>query len=221
MKRKKAKVVILGAGGFGEDVYWYLSDIDKVKQEIDVLGFIDEDPVKQGSCLAGLPVLGGLEWFETIDMSSVKVVCGVTSGRTKMALAEKIARLGLEFATIIHPSVWMGPLAEIGYGTVVGAGCMLSTQAKVGRYVSIVTDSVIGHDAVVGDFSSVFMDCHIGGHAILEEGVSIGTAATVLNEVRIGKWSIVGAGAVVTKNLPEYVTAVGVPAKVIKHRDNG
>ena len=63
------------------------------------------------------------------------------------------------------------------------------------------------------------MDCHIGGNAILGEGVSIGTAATILNEVKIGKWSIVGAGAVVTRDLPEYVTAVGVPAKVIKYRE--
>ena len=59
---------------------------------------------------------------------------------------------------------------------------------------------------------------HTGGRIIIEEDVWIGSNCNILPNVLIGKGSIIGAGSVVTKNIPEYSIAAGVPAKVIKSR---
>jgi len=57
---------------------------------------------------------------------------------------------------------------------------------------------------------------NVGGEAHLEAGVYLGTNATVINQVRVGTRTIVGAGAVAVRDLPANCTAVGVPAAVIK-----
>jgi sugar O-acyltransferase (sialic acid O-acetyltransferase NeuD family) len=212
------KVVILGAGGLAREVYWVFSDANKVGEKWSVLGFIDENIQNHGKLLCGLPVLGDFSWFEGRSVGRIRIVSGVGSGKTRMAFAEKVAKSGLVFSSIVHPSAQMSEYVDIGQGTVITAGNIITTQVKIGKHVFLNLDSTIGHDAVIGDYCTIAPGCHISGNVTLGEGVELGTGAVILQGITVGKWSIVGAGAVVTKDLPEYVTAVGVPAKVIKVR---
>jgi acetyltransferase-like isoleucine patch superfamily enzyme len=52
----------------------------------------------------------------------------------------------------------------------------------------------------------------------LETGVELGTGACVLPQRRVGAWSVIGAGAVVNKDIPSNSTAVGVPCRIIAQR---
>ncbi len=79
----------------------------------------------------------------------------------------------------------------------------------------------IGHDSSLGDFVTLSPGTNVSGNVQLDEGVETGTNVGIIPGIEIGAWSIVGAGAVVTRNLPANVTAVGAPAKVIKERDAG
>lgn len=56
-----------------------------------------------------------------------------------------------------------------------------------------------------------------GGPITIHEGAWIATGAIVIGPCEIGKHAVIGAGSVVTHDIPEYAVAVGVPAKVIKH----
>lgn len=210
------KVVILGAGGLAREVYWVFCDANKVERKWDILGFIDENPQNHGKLLCDLPILDDFDWFKGVDVNEIKVISGVGSGKLRMAFAEKAAKLGLDFCTLIHPSVQMSDYIHIGEGTVVTAGNIITTQVKIGSHVCLNLDSTVAHDAIIGDYSTIAPGCHISGNVTLKEGVELGTGAVILQGITIGKWSIVGAGAVVTEDLPEYVTAVGVPARVIK-----
>ena len=85
-----------------------------------------------------------------------------------------------------------------------------------GNYVLLSPGCKIGHDAAIGDFCSFMYSVHLAGNTTIAEGVYIGTQATVLQQLSVGTGSIIGAGDVVTKSLPAAVTAVGLPAHIIK-----
>jgi sugar O-acyltransferase (sialic acid O-acetyltransferase NeuD family) len=213
---QKQKVVILGAGGFAREVLWVFRDANEVHNRWEVLGFIDENPENHGKELCDLPILGGFEWFKTVDKSDIKVICGVGNPKVKKYFVEKAESLGLEFCSVIHPNVRMSKYIEVGKGTVITAGNIITTQVKIGNHVSLNLDCTIGHDDVIEDYCNIAPGAHISGNVTLKEGVDFGTGAVILQGVTIGKWSIIGAGAVVIDDIPEGVTAVGVPAKVIK-----
>jgi serine acetyltransferase len=79
----------------------------------------------------------------------------------------------------------------------------------------------VGHDAVLEDYATLAPGVHVSGHVVVEEGAYVGTGANVVERLRIGRWSVVGAGSTVLANVPANTTAVGIPARVIKTRDDG
>lgn len=210
------KVVILGAGGFAREVLWVFREDNKVNRQWEVLGFIDENPENHGKVICDLPILGGFEWFEMVDKSGIKVICGVGSPRTKKYFVEKAESLGLKFCSVMEPNVRMSAYVEVGKGTIITAGNIITTQVRIGNHVSVNLDCTLGHDDMIEDYCNIAPGAHISGNVTLREGVDIGTGAVILQGLTIGKWSIIGAGAVVIENVPDHVTAVGVPARVIK-----
>jgi sugar O-acyltransferase (sialic acid O-acetyltransferase NeuD family) len=109
----------------------------------------------------------------------------------------------------------------LGEGCVVTAGAVLTSQIRLGRHVHVNVNSTVSHDCVLGDFATLAPGVHLAGGVQLGEGCDVGVGAAVLPRCSIGAWSIVGGGAVVTRDLPADVTAVGVPATVIKQRPAG
>jgi len=213
------KVVILGAGGFAREVLWVFREANKVNHQWEVLGFIDENPENQGKVICDLPILGGFEWFKTVDKSEIKVICGVGNPKTKKHFVEKAESRKLEFCSVTHLNVRMSEYVKIGKGTVITAGNIITTQVKIGNHVSLNLDCTIGHDDNIGDYCNIAPGAHISGNVTFKEGVDFGTGAVILQGLTVGKWSIIGAGAVVIDDIPDNVTAVGVPARVIeKHQ---
>lgn len=210
------KVVILGAGGFAREVLWVFRDANEENREWEVLGFIDENMDNQGKVLCDLPILGGFDWFKSNKYSDISAICAVGSPQIKKKMVEKTNDIGLKFCSIIHPSVKMSKYVEVGKGTIITAGNILTSQIKVGNHVIINLDCTIGHDSIIEDYCTVAPGVHISGNVHLEKGVDFGTGAVIIQGVTVGAWSIIGAGAAVVSDIPSNVTAVGIPAKVIK-----
>ena len=220
--RNKQRVVILGAGGLARETYWVFRDSNKTTaRQWDVVGFIDDDQANLGKNLCGITVLGDFRWFKKASVNGLKVVCAVGSPEAKRHMVERATRLGLEFCTVIHPSVQKSEYVDLGFGTVVTAGCILTTQIQVGNHVFLNLDTTVGHDSIIEDFVNVAPGCHISGHVTLKEGADLGTGAVVLQGITVGQWSTVGAGAVVIEDVPANAVVVGVPAKVIKYNKPG
>jgi len=215
----EGKVVILGAGGLAREAYWVFCDMNKVEKAWEMLGFIDENPMNWGKNLCNIPVLGNFQWFETANKNELKVICAVGLPRAKRAMVEKAKQIGLGFCTIVHPTVQVSEYIQVGLGTVITAGCILTTQIKIGNHVYLNLDTTVGHDVIIEDFVNVAPGCHISGNVILKEGADLGTGAVVLQGITIGKWSTIGAGAVVNKDIPDNAVAVGAPAKVIRYQE--
>ncbi|MDT8414444.1 MAG: acetyltransferase, partial [Flavobacteriaceae bacterium] len=86
-------------------------------------------------------------------------------------------------------------------------------------FVTLNLSCTVGHDTTIKKFSSFMPSVNISGEVIIHEKVYVGTGAKIINQLEIGSETIIGAGAVVAKSLPEKCTAVGIPAKPIKFHD--
>jgi sugar O-acyltransferase (sialic acid O-acetyltransferase NeuD family) len=123
----------------------------------------------------------------------------------------------LKFPKIIDPNAIIGvENVSIGHGTVICAGVIITCDIDIKEYVTLNLSCTVGHDTVIKQFSSFMPSVNISGNVMIEKGVYIGTGAKIINQLKIGEKTIVGAGAVVAKSLPPNCTAVGIPAKPIK-----
>lgn len=116
-----------------------------------------------------------------------------------------------------------GPVA-IGNHTDLGCNAILSSGAGIyiGNSVLIAGNCYIGGGRYISDRLDIPMmeqGLYSKGPVVIGDDVWLGAGAIVLDGVKVGKGCIIGAGAVVTKDLPDYAIAIGVPAKVLKIRE--
>lgn len=210
------KLVIIGVGGFGREVAWLVERINKVKPSWELLGFLDDNKKLHVSVCGGYPVLGGLEWIE--QNNDTYVVCAIGASQTRKKVIDRLN--GVKFATLIDPSVLLSKRVSIGEGSIICAGNILTVDIEIGSHVIINLDCTVGHDADIKDFVTLYPSVNISGNVTLEECVEMGTGSQIIQGIEVEKRTIVGAGAVVVKDLPGDSTAVGIPAKVIRNATN-
>ena len=213
-------VVVYGAGGYGRETVQLIEDINAHRARWDVLGFVDDDPGMHGREVNGLPVLGGLEWLNT-EGSSARIALGVGSPTAKRRIVARVGSDAQRFITIVHPSVRLCRWLEIGPGTAIAAGTMLTVNIHIGAFVSVNRVCNISHDCRVEDFATIAPATNLSGGVIVGAGCDIGSGVTTVEGVTVGEWTIIGAGAVIAANIPANCTAVGVPARAIKQRASG
>jgi sugar O-acyltransferase (sialic acid O-acetyltransferase NeuD family) len=215
------KVVIIGAGGFGRELLDVFDACNADKQRYDVLGFIVQ---KEYSPIEGivndLPILGDFDWLKK-HSQDVHVICGVGEPKARRKLIELAVGVGAKFCSVIHPLAYKSRWVDVGLGSVITAGCILTTQIKICDHVHVNLDCTIGHDAILKDFVTLAPGVHVSGKVHLHEGCYIGTGANIIEKIDIGEWSVVGAGSAIVKDVPANSTVVGVPGKVIKQREVG
>lgn len=210
------KIVIIGTGGFGREVAWLIERINKIEPTWEILGYVDENKDLFGTLSGGYPVLGNDEWL--IDQEAeVYAVCAIGSSKIRKKVIKKLD--GIKYATLIDPKVEMSNRVKIGEGSIICAGTILTVDINIGEHVIINLDCTIGHDAMLEDFVTLYPSVNVSGNTLLEECVEMGTGCQIIQGLKIGRSTIVGAGAVVVKDLPNGCTAVGSPAKAIKFHE--
>ena len=145
-----------------------------------------------------------------------KVVISIGVNATRKRVAERLAEQGAEFGTAIHADAYLSRRATIGSGTVVMAGVRVNPDVQIGKHCILNTCASIDHDCVLEDYVHISPNATLSGNVTVGEGTHIGSGASVIQGIRIGKWCTIGAGSAVIRDIPDYATAVGCPAKVIK-----
>jgi sugar O-acyltransferase (sialic acid O-acetyltransferase NeuD family) len=204
------------AGRICPEVAWLVSDINQVKVPVwNIIGFWegDEKESSSGATINGIPLLNTSEIKKFLpDLSAIVAISNPAIRQRAVKQAEK---LGCVFATLIHPSVrYDHKTITIGQGSIICAGSLLSVNVSIGSHVVVNWHCTIGHDSILHDFVTVSPGCRISGHTSINPGSYIGAGAVTIEGHTIGKNSIIGAGAVVATDIPDNVTAVGVPARV-------
>jgi sugar O-acyltransferase (sialic acid O-acetyltransferase NeuD family) len=213
------RLVIVGAGGFGREVFSVIQEINHVKPTWDVLGFLDDDAQALDVFQDYPPILGPLEHYRHLDRPHL--ICSVGNPKDRKRIVEQMSGMGAHWATILHPTVRFGTNSTIGEGCIFCARSGLTVDAKVGNHVHMNCNSGTGHDARIGDFCTLSSYVDICGRVVLEEGVFLGSHASVLPSAHIGAWATVGAGSVVLRNVSAGGTVLGVPAKTIRFSNGG
>jgi sugar O-acyltransferase (sialic acid O-acetyltransferase NeuD family) len=205
------RIVLLGGGGHASDVLGAIEALNSAGGAYQVAGIVADVEIDMKRFNArGVRFLGGFDALKRVDASHYISCVGYPEGRK--ALAER-AEPFLQPATIIHPRAWVPQSVVVGAGSVILAGVCVSPLAVFGRHTYISHGALIGHDARVEDYVSVMPGASVSGDTVLGEGCLIGANATVLEKVTIGARAKIGAGAVVTGNIPSDVTAKGIPAR--------
>jgi sugar O-acyltransferase (sialic acid O-acetyltransferase NeuD family) len=209
------KIIIIGAGGFGREVKMLIDDINKCNLLYDFIGYYD-DGIVVGTIVNGFPVLGNLKDLLDLD-NGINVALGIADPETKCSIISRIKDSNINFPVLVHPSAIIGnDEVVIGRGTLICAGTIITCNIHIKEFVTINLMCTIGHDTIINSFSSFMPSVNISGKVVIHERVYMGTGVKVVNQVEIGQSTIIGAGAVVSKSLPGFCTAVGIPAKPIK-----
>jgi len=209
-------LIIFGASGFGREVAWAAERQNKVEPAWNILGFMDDDEHIQGSWINGYRVIGKTSDVGKYSEAYYVVAVGSSKTREKIVGNLKTANPDIKFGTVIDPSVEMSELVTIGEGTIICAHSIFTVNIEIGSHVIINLDCTIGHDAVIHDFVTLYPSVNVSGITNIGYAAELGTGMQIIQGKSVGEYSIVGAGAVVVKDIPAKCTAVGSPAKPIK-----
>lgn len=205
------RLYIFGAGGFGREVAWLA--VQALGTGCELI-FLVDNPAYTTGPVNGVPIrLVG----DVIGGASDRFVVAVGDAGLRRKAAVKCAGVGLQPVTLVHPRVEASKFVSIGAGSVVCAGCILTTDITVGEHVHVNLDCTIGHDVRIGDFSTLSPGVHVSGHVHIGSEVFIGTGANIINgsvsaPLVIGDGAVIAAGACVTKSVEAGALMAGVPA---------
>ena len=211
------ELIIVGASGFGREVAWLVERINKVSPTWDLLGFIDDNDQIQNTCINGYKVLGKTD--DIADFPEAYYVCAVGASKTREKIIDRLTAINpdIKFAMLVEPSVERSDLIDIGEGTIICAQTIMTVNITIGDHVIINLDCTIGHDAILEDFVTLYPSVNVSGATHIGRDTELGTGMQIIQGKTIGEYAIVGAGAVVVKDIPDKCTAVGSPAKPIKY----
>jgi sugar O-acyltransferase (sialic acid O-acetyltransferase NeuD family) len=213
-------VVVIGAGGHAAEVCSYVADLRAAGTAVRLLGCIDDHkPVGRDG---PVDVLGGFRVLEELmraQADPLHCITAVGDNETRRRLVARVDAVGaarLQWWTLRHPASVVGRDAEIGAGTLLAPGSIVTARVRIGVHCILNVKASVSHDSIVGDYVNVNPGAIVAGNVRLGDAAYIGAGAIVIEKITVGAGAIVGAGAAVVRDLPPRVTAVGVPARVIR-----
>lgn len=213
------KLVVVGAGGFGQEVVWAARNLNAAHPTFDILGYCDDDLAKKGQVIYGGPVLGTPEEASVNLAEPPCFVCAIGSNITRLVVVRRLLAMGWMPVSIIDPSVIVAEHVVVGEGTYVGAASVLSPYARLGNHVLVNHGASIGHDSILGDFAQVAPGGRVSGSSRLAEGAFLASNAVVAPGRSIGRYATLGACSFAITDIPDGATAVGVPARIALRRE--
>ncbi|WP_127019354.1 acetyltransferase [Flagellimonas beolgyonensis] len=207
----KQKISIIGSGTYGEVIYELVTQLD-----YEVLGFYDDNKSKHGNYINSVPVLGNID-FNKIDVENNNFVVAIGDNAIRSHISKIIVEKGGFLPNLIHPSVIISESATLGQGCVLHANSFIWTNVNISDFTIISVNANIAHHTTIKTGCFISTGANIGANITIESKSFIGIGAIVMTGVKlIGKSSVIGAGAVIIKDVPDYAVVVGNPGKVIK-----
>ncbi|MCD8284060.1 MAG: acetyltransferase, partial [Opitutae bacterium] len=208
------KSVIIGAGTYGEVYLAYLRE-----SGVEVVGFLDDAESMQGKVVRGAPVLGKTETLATlVKTHDVRAVyCPLGDNKLRVRFLMQARELGCETPCYIHPTAVVASSTKIGIGVYVMACTVIMPYAEIGDF-SMIADGVnLIHHSKLGLGVFLSNGVNFGAGVVAKNFAYVGMGATVMVGVKtLGESCLVGAGAVVIRDVPAYAIVAGVPAKVLR-----
>jgi sugar O-acyltransferase (sialic acid O-acetyltransferase NeuD family) len=216
----KNTIVVIGSSGHAKVVI----DVIEKEGKYAIAGLIDSlKPA--GESVSGYPILGNEDTLSAL-VAKGQVAGGIIAigdNWKRYLVSEKIKSILPDFKFIkgIHPSVQVGRGATIGDGSVLMAGSIVNSDAKIGNFCILNTRASLDHDSVMDDFSSLAPNAVTGGNVHIGAFSAISLGASIIHGVKVGEHSVLGAGALAVDDIPHHSVAYGTPAEVMRKRAEG
>jgi acetyltransferase EpsM len=164
-----------------------------------------------------LSILGRIDRLDDPTfLSGYAIALGTGDAKFRRELSRRVIENGGTLATVIHPAAIVSRSAKIGAGSMIAAGAVIGPNATVGRFCIVNTCASADHDNVLEDGVNLSPGAHFAGSVTAREDCFIGVGASAIPGVTIGRRAVVGAGATVVEDVPDDVTVVGTPARILK-----
>ena len=201
-------LLILGAGGHAKVV----AETALASGTASSVSFLDDSPTTTS---LGFPVLGplSLSLDSSLSLRFSNACVALGDSVTRLLWINRLLDSGYCLPTIIHPTSWISPSASIDKGSVVFAHAVIQSECSIGTGSIINTSCSVDHNSFLSSGVHISPGARLAGSVSVGFRSWIGIGASVIQQIQIGSDVTVGAGAVVTRDLPDSVTAVGVPAR--------
>ncbi|WP_414494661.1 acetyltransferase [Synechococcus sp. MIT S9504] len=207
-------LLLLGAGGHGR----VIAETALATGRFNRISFLDDRCCGPGQLpdQLGCPVIGPLSAAldPHIRQQFSAAIVAIGNAALRVQWLPSLATAGYEVPALVHPTACVSPSAQLGVGSVVFAQACIQAQAIIGSGAILNTSCSLDHDAQLGNGVHVCPGAHLAGEVQVGNRSWIGIGASVIQQICIGDDVTVGAGAAVVRDLPDGVTAVGVPARV-------
>ncbi len=204
------RLLIVGAGGFGREMFAAAQGASGYGAEFVVEGFLDENPNALSAYSGYPPILCSPQEYEPKPNDVFITAVGSLSARRK--LVDIIEKRGGEFVSVVHKTAFIGPNVSIAVGSFIAPGVSLTCDISVGRHSCIFHNSSVGHDTIIGDFSHIYAQCAIGGAVEIGNDVSVFPGAVVTPRRKLGDGAVIGALSAVFANVAPHTRVLGNPA---------
>lgn len=195
-------IFIFGSGGFARELGVYFQATYPAS-----IFYVDDHADEANR---DLNVISLEKYREITTIKRPRFVSIIGSG-TPLIKAKMLKQIAEPFITFKHPQAVI--FGKVGEGSVIAPCAVVAPNSRVGKHVLVNYGASVGHDTVVEDLVVISPNASIGGRCKIRQGAYIGAGANVRENLEIGAGATIGMGAVVTKNVPAGVTAVGVPAR--------
>ena len=209
-----AGVLVLGAGGHAQVVGDILIQAFSKEGEHELIGFLDDDPALIGLEILRKPVLGTLSQIN--EFAHDDIIIGIGGNKMRSLIFEKHKAQGEHFINAVHPDAVLASNVKLGEGIVICAGVVVNTGTVIGDNVILNTGCTVDHHNNIGNHAHIAPGVHLGGEVTIGDGALVGIGAIVMPQRRVGSWSVVGASALAHRNVPSHVSALGIPAQVVR-----
>jgi sugar O-acyltransferase (sialic acid O-acetyltransferase NeuD family) len=209
-------IIIIGAGGFGLEVIDLIEDINKVKHEYNIMGFLDDKIL--GNVIGSYSVIG--KTSEYILFKDSCFVIAIADPKIRRNHFEVLKKNYCYLPNLIHPLAKLSNYASLvkDAGIIVNVNSIISGLVNIAEGVIIDSLVYIGHETKIEKFSTLYSGTMLAGNVRIKQEVEIGMGARIIQNREIGENSVIGAGSTVINDIPCNVVAVGSPCKPIKEK---
>jgi sugar O-acyltransferase, sialic acid O-acetyltransferase NeuD family len=200
---------IYGAKGFAVQV-WLSLLAAKSGIASKMQGFIDTVD-EESRTLCDFPIFHS---ESVLYEKGGQVACflGFGAHQPRIKLFEKLRKENIVFPNVIHPSaVVMSPVKE-NFGIYIGAQAVVDPLCQIGFGCLINHHVVVSHESSLGDYVQLCPHVSVTGRCRCDQGVFVGTNATLVPDRKIGANSVVGANSLVLRDIPDNTLVYGSPA---------